>query len=76
MTDWDTVTLGVGYNPPNDRSEVSQLIADIKSTFNVRIGVIDFFSLLTIAAATMRSSNNTYVHEIRQMEVTINVESI
>lgn len=70
------MTLAVGYNPPNDRAEVSRLIADIKSTFNVRIGVIDFFSLLTIAAATMRSNNNNYVNEIRQMEGIINVENI
>lgn len=76
ITDWDTVTLAVGYNPPNDRAEVSRLIADIKSTFNVRIGVIDFFSLLTITAATKRSSYNNYVNEIRQMEGIINVESI
>lgn len=76
VTDWNTVTLAVGYNPPNDRAEVSRLIADIKSTFNVRIGVIDFFSLLTIAAATMRSNDNNYVNEIRQMEGIINVENI
>lgn len=75
-TDWNTVTLAVGYNPPNDRAEVSRLIADIKSTFNVRIGVIDFFSLLIIAAATVRSDSSNHVHEIRQMEGLINVESI
>lgn len=76
MTDWNTVTLAVGYNPPNDRAEVSRLISDIKTTFNVRIGVIDFFSLLTIAAATVRSDGSNHVDVIRQMEGLINVESI
>lgn len=75
-TDWNTVTLAVGYNPPNDRAEVSRLVADIKATFNVRIGVIDFFSLLTIAAATVRSEGSNHVDEIRQMEGLINVESV
>lgn len=76
VTDWNTVTLAVGYNPPNDRAEVSRLIADIKDTFNVNIGIIDFLSLLTIAIATVRSDGDNHVVEIRQMEGLINVESV
>lgn len=75
-TDWDTVTLAVGYNPPNDRAEVSRLIADIKATFNIKIGIIDFLSLLTIATAAVRGDCGNRVDEIRQMEGLINVESI
>ena len=75
-TDWDTVSLAVGYNLPNDRAEVSRLIADIKNTFNVKIGVIDFRSLLTIASAALRGDKENRVDQIRQMEGLINVESV
>ena len=47
-TDWETVSLAVGYNPPNERAEVSRLIADIKNAFGIKIGVIDFHSLLML----------------------------
>ncbi len=36
-TDWSTSTLVVGYNLPNNRAEVSTLIKDIKSTYNITI---------------------------------------
>ena len=75
-TDWDTVTLAVGYNPPNDRAEVSRLISDIQNTFNVRIGIVDFRSLLKLASASMRDKSCNLINEIRNMEGLINVESI
>lgn len=75
-TDWDTVTLAVGYNPPNDRAEVSRLITDIWNTFNIRIGIIDFHSLLKLASASLRSVESYFVNEIRNMEGLIYVESI
>lgn len=74
-TDWNTVTLAVGYYPPNERAEVSRLIADIKDTFGVRIGVIDFQSLLEIASETVRNGSD-HVAEIQQMEGLIHVESV
>jgi hypothetical protein len=74
-TDWDTVTLAVGYYPPNERAEVSRLIADMKDTFGVRIGIIDLQSLLTIASESVRNGGS-HVSEIRQMEGLISVESI
>lgn len=47
-TDPNTTSLVVGYYLPNDRSEVSMLIEDIRKTFNFRIGIIDFSALVTI----------------------------
>jgi hypothetical protein len=75
-TDWDTVTLAVGYNPPNDRAEVSRLITDIRNTFDIRIGIIDFRSLLKLASASVRSVESYFVNEIRNMEGIINVKDI
>lgn len=74
-TDWNTVTLAVGYYPPNERAEVTRLIADIKDTFGVRIGIIDFQSLLMMASESVRNGG-VHVAEVRQMEGLINVESI
>lgn len=48
-TSFDTTSLVVGFNSPTDRSEVLGLIADIKRTFGIRVGVIDFRALLTMA---------------------------
>ncbi len=48
-TDKDTTSLVIGFNPPNDRSEVHELIENIWNAFGVRVGVIDFRSLLTMA---------------------------
>lgn len=43
-------SLVVGYNFPNDRSEVSSLINDIFVAYGITIGVMDLRSLLEIAA--------------------------
>ena len=75
-TDWNTVSLAVGYYPPNERAEVSRLIYDIKNTFNVKIGIIDFLSLLILSSATIRGDKNNHIEEIRQMEGLLNVENI
>lgn len=43
-----TTSLVVGYYMPNDRSEVSHLIEDIYKSFKIKIGIIDFQTLLTL----------------------------
>jgi len=43
-----TTSLVIGYYIPNDRSEVIQLIEDIYKSFGIRIGIIDFPSLLRL----------------------------
>jgi hypothetical protein len=66
----------VGYNPPNDRAEVSRLITDIRNSFNIRVGIIDFESLLKLAIATVRGYGSSYVDEVRNLEGLIDVEII
>lgn len=75
-TDWKTATLAVGYNPPNDRAEVSRLIEDIKKTFGVKVGIIDFNSLLRISIALVRGEIGNYITAIRNMEGLINAKSV
>lgn len=52
-TEKHTTSLLVGYNLPNNRSEVNELIADIYATFDLVVGVIDFRSLLKMVGETV-----------------------
>lgn len=47
-TSWETSSLVVGYLPPNDRAEVLTLIEDINNTFDVKIAIFDFQTLLKL----------------------------
>jgi hypothetical protein len=55
-TSGDTTSLVVGFNPPNDRSEVFDLVKDIKKAFGITIGVIDFRSLVMMALASLQGN--------------------
>ncbi len=44
-------SLAVGFQYPNDRAEVNELIENVYNAFNFKIGVIDFKALATIAFA-------------------------
>jgi hypothetical protein len=57
----DTTSLVVGYLPPNDRSAVESLIEDIHDAFSLRIGVLDFKSLLFLAASSL--GGHSHQHE-------------
>ena len=48
-TEPDTTSIAMGYRVPNDRSDLMQLIEDIKSCYGISIGVLDFDSLLRMA---------------------------
>ena len=39
--------MSIGFNSPNVRSGVYELIDDIEATYNIKIGIIDFEDLLT-----------------------------
>jgi len=52
-TMYETSSLVVGYNLPNERSDVYLLIHDIRSTYNINIGIVDFKSLLYMALITL-----------------------
>lgn len=53
ITSPDVTTLAVGYYMPNERAEVTRLIADFKETYGYRIGVIDLKSLLSLAVSIL-----------------------
>lgn len=45
-TEKDVTTLAIGYDYPNDRSGVYEAIDDIFDTFNIKVGIISFATLL------------------------------
>lgn len=49
-TQWPTTSLVVGFELPADRSEVSGLVEDIYVTYNISVGVVDFYSLVLLSA--------------------------
>ena len=45
-TEKDVTSLAIGYHYPNDRSGVYEAIDDIFETFNIKVGIISFSTLL------------------------------
>ena len=73
QTDVETTSLVVGFNPPNNRSEVHELIDDIQTAFNVRVGVIDFKSLLTLAVHSVANEKKVHLHDFHLLQGAIHV---
>ncbi len=72
-TERDTTSLVVGYNLPNDRSEVASLVVDIHKAFNIVIGVMDLRSLLRLVAATILQNKEHDISELRNLHGIIEV---
>jgi len=75
-TDRESTSLVVGFNPPNDRSEVHELVEDIRRAFDIRIGVIDFRSLLSLAVHSVHSGKRLNIHDFHLLQGAIRVESL
>lgn len=52
-TDYQTTSLVVGYQLPNDRADIQNLINAIYAAYGINIGVLDFRSLLVLAIKTI-----------------------
>ena len=72
-TDRDTTSLVVGFNPPNERSEVHELIENIWSAFGIRVGVVDFKSLLKMAVSSVSSGKKIDLKDFGMLRGVINV---
>ena len=51
----EATTLAVGFNPPNERSEVRELIGDVQRAYGFNVGVLDIRSLAAMALAAAKS---------------------
>jgi hypothetical protein len=70
----EDTSLVVGYEPPNDRSEVHELVDDIEKAFNLRVGVVDFRSLLTLVVEVVVSGKHMQLTSFKQLKGIIHVE--
>lgn len=73
-TDPDVSSLVVCYMLPNSRAEVNDLINAIKSVYGIKIGVLDFESLLKITCNIVLNKKSIDKKEIEGLEGLINVK--
>lgn len=72
----ETTSLVVGYNLPNDRSEVMALISNIRKAYGIVIGVIDIRSLLRLVTATLFEGKSHNKNDIFNLYGIIDVSDI
>jgi hypothetical protein len=70
-----TTSLVVGYNTPNERSEVHELIDDIWATYKVNVGVIDFRTLLLLALKRIHARAPLQLDAITHQRGVLRVET-
>lgn len=75
-TDAESTSLVVGFNLPNERSEVHELVDDIRKAFNIRIGIIDFRSLALLATHTVQSGKQLYLSDVHKLQGAIRVQRL
>lgn len=74
-TSLETTSLAVGYNPPNDRAEVSSLISNIYDAYGISIGVIDFRSLLLMVVEKVLFGKTHNLTELLNLRGIIDVSN-
>lgn len=75
-TDRKTTSLAIGFKPPNERSEVYELIDNIKKAFDINIGVIDFYSLLILVISSISESKKINLAQLSSLQGVIRVSPI
>lgn len=71
-----TTSLVVGFNTPNMRSEVHELIEDIYNVYGFSIGVIDFRSLLKMAIPVVINGRQIALQDFHTMKGVIHVDRV
>lgn len=69
-------TYAVGYFPPNDRAEVSDLIENIKKTFGYSIAVFDIGSLIKVSVNIILFNKGIDLEKLYGLEGIISVKDI
>ena len=73
-TQAETTSLVIGFNPPNERSEVNELLEDIHRTFGVNIAVMDFRTLLCLALQSVLADRRVVMPGFQTMKGLVRVE--
>lgn len=72
--DAKTSTLVVGFKSPNARSEVNDLIKDIKKCFDVSVGIFDFRNLLLMTLSKLNKGLTMDADKLKTVEGLVLVE--
>lgn len=72
----ETTTLAVGFNPPNSRSEVRELIGDIHRAYGFNVGVLDLSALVALAFKAILTESKLNLDGFTEMKGVVNVEDI
>lgn len=75
-TDKETTSFAVGYNAPNNRAEVAELIRDIKETYGYKIAVFDIYALLRLAINVVVKQKGIDVNKLYGLEGIVDVTSL
>lgn len=70
----ETTSLVVGFNPPNERSEVWELVDNIYTTFQIRIGVLDFRTIVRLVLMALSSGRQVVLQDFRAMKGVLDVD--
>lgn len=72
----ETTTLAVGYNAPNERSEVRELIEDVHRAYGFNVGVLDLPALVALAIAAIFSGSKLSLSGFTNMKGVANATDI
>ncbi|KAG0163062.1 hypothetical protein DFQ30_000786 [Apophysomyces sp. BC1015] len=75
-TNYATTTLVVGFNPPNERSEVRELIGDVHRAYGFNVGVLDIRSLAALALAAAQAGAKLSLNGFTQMKGVVDVADL
>ncbi len=62
-----TTTLVVGFNRPNPRSEVHDLVEDINKCFDMHVGIFDFRNLIALAIGKLTKGFTMDTEELKAL---------
>ncbi|MCI1041826.1 hypothetical protein [Caballeronia zhejiangensis] len=68
-----TTTLAVGFNPPNARSEVRELIENVYQAYGFNVGVLDIRSLVALALAAIQAGSKLKLNGFVEMRGVVDV---
>lgn len=74
QTQRSSTTWVAGYNRPNDRSDVHELIEDIFTTYGINVCVIDLQTLLCLALSRIQAGTPIGLDELLERRGVLNVE--
>lgn len=72
----ETTTLAVGFNAPNSRSDVRELIGDIHKAYGFNVGVLDLRALAALAITAILNGSKLNLDGFTEMKGVANVEDI